>query len=67
MHKTVKALILREVRYKEADRILNVLSEEGKLILKAPEPLKKTAKRRPELRRWCIPNSPCTSLSANGM
>ena len=44
MHKTVKALILREVRYKEADRILNVLSEEGKLILKAPGALKKNSK-----------------------
>lgn len=44
MDKTIKALVLREVKYKEADRILTVLTEEGKLSMKAPGALRKTSK-----------------------
>lgn len=44
MDKTVKGLVLREVKYKEADRILTVLTEEGKLTVKAPGALRKTSK-----------------------
>lgn len=44
MEKTIKALVLREVKYKEADRILTVLSEEGKLTVKAPGAMRKTSK-----------------------
>ncbi|MEG1108068.1 MAG: recombination protein O N-terminal domain-containing protein, partial [Oscillospiraceae bacterium] len=34
MYKTTRALILREVKYKEADKILTVLTEdEGKLTV----------------------------------
>ena len=36
MHKTTRALVLREVKYKEADKILTVLTEdEGKLTVSA--------------------------------
>lgn len=44
MDKTIKALVLREVKYKEADRILTVLTEEGKMTMKAPGALRKTSK-----------------------
>ena len=44
MDKTVKALVLREVKYKEADRILTVLTDEGKLTVKAPGALRKNSK-----------------------
>ena len=45
MYKTTKALVLREVKYKEADRILTVLTEdEGKQTLKAQGALRKTSK-----------------------
>jgi len=44
MDKTIKALVLREVKYKEADRILTVLTEDGKLTMKAPGALRKTSK-----------------------
>lgn len=44
MDKTVKALVLREVKYKEADRILTVLTEDGKLTVKAPGALRKNSK-----------------------
>lgn len=45
MFKTTKALVLREVKYKEADRILTVLTEdEGKQTLKAQGALRKTSK-----------------------
>jgi len=44
MNKTIKALVLREVKYKEADRILTVLTEEGKLSMKAPGALRKNSK-----------------------
>ena len=43
MDKTVKALVLREVKYKEADRILTVLTEDGKLTMKAPGALRKNS------------------------
>ena len=42
MHKTTKALVLREVKYREADKILTVLSQdEGKLTVKARGALRK--------------------------
>ena len=42
MYATVKGLVLREVRYKEADRILTVLTEDrGKLTVKARGALRK--------------------------
>ncbi|MDY4104305.1 MAG: DNA repair protein RecO [Oscillospiraceae bacterium] len=45
MFKTTKALILREVKYKEADRILTVLTEsDGKQTVKAQGALRKTSK-----------------------
>ncbi|MBR3292827.1 MAG: DNA repair protein RecO [Oscillospiraceae bacterium] len=45
MFQTTKALVLREVRYKEADRILTVLSEcEGKLTVKARGALRKSSR-----------------------
>lgn len=45
MFETVKALVLREVRYKEADRILTLLSaEHGKLSAKARGALRKTSR-----------------------
>ena len=45
MFKTVRALVLREVKYKEADRILTVLTDsDGKMTLKAPGALRKTSK-----------------------
>ena len=45
MYETTKALILREVRYKESDRILTVLTAgEGKRTLKARGALRKGSK-----------------------
>lgn len=45
MFKTTKGLILREVRYKEADRILTVLTEDmGKITVKARGALRKSSK-----------------------
>lgn len=45
MFKTVNALVLREVRYKEADRILTLLTDtEGKLTVKARGALRKSSK-----------------------
>lgn len=43
MFKSVQGLVLREVKYKEADKILTVLTEEGKLTVRA----------RGALRRHC--------------
>lgn len=44
MDKNIRGLVLREVRYKEADRILTVLTPEGKMTVKAPGALRKTSK-----------------------
>ena len=45
MFKTTKALVLREVKYKEADKILTVLTEdEGKLTVKARGAMRKSCK-----------------------
>lgn len=45
MFKTTKALVLREVRYKEADRILTLLTEsDGKLTAKARGALRKSSR-----------------------
>ena len=45
MFKTTKALVLREVRYKEADRILTLLTEtDGKLTVKARGALRKSSR-----------------------
>ena len=45
MYETVKALVLREVRYKESDRILNLLTKEhGKISVKARGALRKGSK-----------------------
>ena len=45
MYKTVKALVLREVKYKEADKILTVLTDtEGKLTVKARGAMRKSCK-----------------------
>lgn len=45
MFQTTKALVLREVKYKEADRILTLLTEdEGKLTAKAQGALRKNSK-----------------------
>ena len=45
MYKTVKALVLREVRYKEADRILTLLTDtEGKISARARGALRKSSR-----------------------
>ena len=45
MYKTTRALVLREVKYKDADKILTVLTEdEGKLTVKARGALRKSCK-----------------------
>lgn len=45
MFQTTKALVLREVRYKEADRILTLLSESGgKMTAKARSALRKSSR-----------------------
>ena len=45
MYKTTRALVLREVKYKEADKILTVLTQdEGKLTVKARGALRKGCK-----------------------
>ncbi|MBR5491412.1 MAG: DNA repair protein RecO [Oscillospiraceae bacterium] len=45
MFKTTKALVLRETKYKEADKILTVLtSDEGKITVKARGALRKSCK-----------------------
>lgn len=45
MFKTTRGLVLREVRYKEADRILTVLTEDmGKMTVKARGALRKSSK-----------------------
>lgn len=45
MFKTVNALVLREVRYKEADRILTLLTDtDGKLTVKARGALRKSSR-----------------------
>ena len=45
MFKTVNALVLREVRYKEADRILTLLTDtDGKLSVKARGALRKSSR-----------------------
>ena len=45
MFKTISALILREVKYKEADKILTVLTpEDGKLTVKARGALRKSCR-----------------------
>ena len=45
MFKTVNALVLREARYKEADRILTLLTDtDGKLTVKARGALRKSSR-----------------------
>ena len=45
MFQTLNALVLREVRYKEADRILTLLTDtEGKLTVKARGALRKSSR-----------------------
>lgn len=45
MYETMKALVLREVKYKEADRIIDLLTDRhGKLTAKARGALRKTSK-----------------------
>ena len=45
MFKTLNALVLREVRYKEADRILTLLTDtDGKLTVKARGALRKSSR-----------------------
>lgn len=45
MFKTLNALVLREVRYKEADRILTILTDtDGKLTVKARGALRKSSR-----------------------
>ena len=47
MFKTTKALVLRQVRYKEADRILTLFSStDGKITAKARGRCGKTARSR---------------------
>ena len=53
MFKTVKALILRGVVYKEADRILTVLTDEGKMTVKAQSALRKSSKISAATRDLC--------------
>ncbi|MGI5976452.1 MAG: DNA repair protein RecO [Candidatus Limivicinus sp.] len=54
MFKTMKALVLREVRYKEADKILTLLSDtEGKITAKARGALRKSSKTAAASEQLC--------------
>ena len=45
MHKVVRGLVLREVKFKEADKLLTVLTrEEGKLTIRARDALRKNSR-----------------------
>ena len=55
MYNTTDALVLREVRYKEADRILTLLtSTEGKITVKARDALRKISKTAADAARLTI-------------
>lgn len=54
MFKTIKALVLREVKYKEADRILTLLSaENGKITAKARGALRKSSRTGAATQQLC--------------
>ena len=55
MFKTTRGLILREVRYKEADRMLTVLTEDmGKMTIKARGALRKNSKTSAATQLLCF-------------
>ena len=55
MYKTTKALVLREVRYKEADKILTVLTEsDGKMTVKARGAARKSCKYSAAAQMLCF-------------
>lgn len=55
MYETTKGLVLREVRYKEADRILTVLTEErGKITVKARGALRKSSRLAAATQALCF-------------
>lgn len=54
MYKTTRALVLREVRYKEADRMLSLLTDEyGLITAKARGALRKTSKASAATQQLC--------------
>ena len=54
MYKTTKALVLREVRYKEADRMLSLMtSDEGLITAKARGALRKTSRTSAATEQLC--------------
>jgi len=65
MHKNTRALVLREVKYKEADKILTVLTEdEGKLTVKARGAYRKSC--RYGAATQCFTFSEMNLFSSNG-
>ena len=65
MYKNVNALVLREVKYRDADKILTVLTaEEGKLTVKARGALRKNSKYGAAAQLLCF--SHMTLLDYNG-
>ena len=59
MFKTISALILREVKYKEADKILTVLTpEDGKLTVKARGALRKSCRYGAACQALCYSEKP---------
>lgn len=55
MYKTTRALVLREVKYKEADKILTVLTEtDGKLTVKARDAMRKSCKYAAAAQMLCF-------------
>ena len=54
MYQSVKALVLREVKYKEADKILTILTEEGRtMTVRAGGALRKTCRYGAEAQMLC--------------
>ena len=54
MYKTTKALVLREVRYKEADKILSLFTaDEGRITAKAKGTLRKSSKTAAATQQLC--------------
>ena len=68
MFNTTKGLVLRETRYKEADRILTILTEtDGKITAKARGALRKSSRTAAATQQltWSeltLPGSPAPSL-----
>lgn len=56
MHVTTQGIVLREVQYKELDRILTVLTQDlGKITVSARAGRKKGGESQPLLKCWSGP------------